>query len=449
MQHGRPLSLQTCVNLPTSTDDPTDPAPVHFHAFITQINTFRPFDDSLVNIWNKAKDETSPTYLEAMQKQLRNDLPGYLNDTQTQLAELAMNQAWLKDMAWQLSMANPNEGESGLPPYPTPVDIGRDLLPMVSHLPGNLGLPGLRLVEKLFAVASTLTETLAMQPTSLRYDEGPRERLHKILNVLTLIRYGHHSYLPLLLSKVQDAVPKLADPILRKAPEPVLPACDMDIFDGFGNAGMAQGSCYTASDYDNKYSAPRMDEMSTEAGSPMTGHSNRDVSSPFSSSAIVSPGVEMPPHGLSTNFNTMQDMMNPMGRPPLSVFGNAGAINNPQPQQPPISAYPKMNTQGQGMNVSNINPPPNTNLPPQGHRNHSHGGSLSHGGGLGNGLGRPGGNNGLMSRPQPQRTNSFAMGAPLGGFHHPLQRVNSDMASMGPMGISPLGRDMDFNTLPR
>ena len=443
MQRGRPLSLQACVNLPTSTDDPTDPAPVHFHAFITQINTFRPYDDSLVNIWNKAKDETSPTYLAAMQKQLQNDLPGYLNDTQAQLAELQMNQSWLKDMAWQLSMANPNEGESGLPPYPTPVDIGRDLLPMVSHLPGNLGLPGLRLVEKLFAVASTLTEILAMQPTSRPFTVGPRERLHQILNVLTLIRYGHHSYLPLLLSKVQDAVPRLASPMLQNAPEPVLPACNIDIFDGFGNAGMGEGSCYTANDYNGKYSASRMDEMSTESESPMAGHSNHDVSSPFSSSAIMSPSVEMPPHGLRTDYNSMPDMMSPMGHPPASVFGNPGAISNPQPQQPPISTYPNINPQGQGMNVNNINPPPNTNLPLQGHRNHSHGG------GLGNGLGRPGGNNGLMARPQPQRTNSFAMGAPLGGFHHPLQRVNSDMASMGPIGISPLGRDMDFNTLPR
>lgn len=69
--------------------------------------------------------------------------------------------------------------------------------------------------------------------------------------------------------------------------------------------------------------------------------------------------------------------------------------------------------------------------------------------GMANGMGQPGGSNGLIARPQPpQRANSYAIGGPqirtVADFHA-LQRVNSDMTTMGTLGMA---RDLDFNTLP-
>ncbi|KAK0652868.1 hypothetical protein B0T16DRAFT_455202 [Cercophora newfieldiana] len=448
LQRGRPLSLQATINLPSPSDDPTDPAPHQLTSFITLVTAFRPYDDALVNTWSKARTETSASFTTALQKQLQDVLPPYLNDAQAQLAEIQSNQQWLKNMAWQLSMANPNENDSGLPPYPSPVDIGRDLLPMVSHLPGNLGLPGLRLIEKLFTVTFSLTEVLAMQPTSRTpFTVGPREHLHQILNVVTALRYGDHRFLPLLLSKVQDAIPKLANPMLQNAPEPTM-ACEIDLFDGFGTSSVMTQAPVFNEEY--KYSVSRMDDVSQDSGSPSGGPSSHDMNSPFatSSPAIMSPGHEIP-HPLQTDFTSMPEMvMSPMSHAPPNSLNTPGGINGQQPQhsQTPISPFPGLNPQMQNLNMSNLNPSPNINHQPQLHHN------PGLGNGMGNTLGQPIGNNGLLSRPQPQRANSFAIGGPqlrtVGDFQA-LQRVNSDMTTMSSLGMNTMGRELDFNTLPR
>ncbi|KAK1756934.1 maltose fermentation regulatory protein MAL33 [Echria macrotheca] len=450
LQRGRPLTLQASINLPAPNDDPTDPAPHQLTNFISLVNVFRPYDDALVNLWSKTKAESTPSYLSTLQKQLQEVLPhGYLENAQAQLSELQPNQQWLKNTTWQLSTANPGDSDSGLPPYPSPVDIGRDLLPMVSHLPGNLGLPGLRLVEKLLTITFSLTEALAMQPTTRTpFTVGPREHLHQILNVATVLRYGDHRFLPLLLSKVQDALPRLASPMLHNAPESTTP-CDIDIFDGFGNAGMAQPSCYS-DEYETKFSVSRLDEISPESGSPSGGPSNHDMNSPFASSPpIMSPGIDIP-HTIPSEFTSMPEMvMSPMSHAPPSSLGTPGGLNNQQPQhaqQTPISPFSSMNPQMQGLSLNNLNSPPNISLASQVHHN------PGLGTGMNGGLGQPVNNNGLISRPQPQRANSFAIGAPhlrtVGDFQA-LQRVNSDMSAMSPLGMNTMGREIDFNTLPR
>ncbi|KAK0619346.1 hypothetical protein B0T14DRAFT_430413 [Immersiella caudata] len=444
LQRGRPLTLQATINLPSPSDDPTDPAPHQLTPFITLVNAFRPYDDALVNSWGKTRNETSPSYTTSLQKQLQDVLPPYLNDVQAQLTEIQSNQQWLKNMAWQLSMANPNENDSGLPPYPSPVDIGRDLLPMVSHLPANLGLPGLRLIEKLFTVTFSLSEVLAMQPASRPFTVGPREHLHQILNVVTALRYGDHRFLPLLLSKVHDAIPRLANPMLQNAPEPTV-GCEIDLFDGFGSSGMSQAPVFNAEEY-NKYTVSRIDDMSQESGSPTGGPSSHEMNSPFatSSPAIMSPGHEIP-HPLQTDFTSMPEMvMSPMSHAPPNSLNTPGGINGQQRQhsQAPISPFPGLNPQMQNLSNINLNPSPNINLQSQVHHNP----------GMGNNMGQPIATNGLLSRPQAQRANSFAIGGPqlrtVGDFQA-LQRVNSDMTPMNTMGMNTMGRELDFNTLPR
>jgi hypothetical protein len=114
--------------------------------FVLLVNLFRPFDDAFVALWNRAMGECSESYISNVQKQLHEALPSYLNSHESQLAELQMNQQWLKNMQWQMSLAGGNAGEL------YSIDIGRDLLPMVSHFPGSLGLLGLSLVRSCSAV---------------------------------------------------------------------------------------------------------------------------------------------------------------------------------------------------------------------------------------------------------------------------------------------------------
>ena len=105
-------------------------------------------------------------------------------------------------------------------------------------------------VEKLLLVTSDLTDVLPLQPASrVPYIDGPREYLNQVLDILAIVRNGEHRFIPLLLTKVHDVLPRLANPMLQNAPES---ACNIDIFDGFGNAGMAQPPCLPIDECDTK-----------------------------------------------------------------------------------------------------------------------------------------------------------------------------------------------------
>ncbi|KAL2191652.1 hypothetical protein L209DRAFT_769055 [Thermothelomyces heterothallicus CBS 203.75] len=350
--------------------------------------------------------------------------------------------------AWSLSVANGN-GNDAESSY---VDSIHELLPMVSHFPGSLGLHGLSLCEHLFNVTCAMTDFLSMLPAPRTpFRAGPRDHLRKILNIVTAIRNGDHRFLPLLLSTVASYLPKLASPMLQDAPENPT-ACNMDLLDGFGNSTICPPVYSSGGDYDNKFNVSRFDEMGSDSSSPNGPSSNNDVNSPFdSSSAIMSPGMDMP-HGLQTDFTSMPEMvMSPLSHaPPPSSLGTPGGMNQ-QPQHPqhtPLSPFPNSNPRMQGLNANNINPPPNINLATsQMHLNQGLGN------GINNGLGQTVNNNTLIARaPPPQRANTFGMNLPhlrtVGDFQA-LQRSNSEVNSMGQLGMSPLGPDLDFNGLSR
>jgi hypothetical protein len=364
-------------------------------------------------------------------------LPPYLNDTQAQLNELQINLHWLKDTVWKLRLANGNGHDA---------ELSYSFLPMVAHFPGNLGLQGFGFLEKLLSITYDLAEALSLQPAPrTSFTPGPHDQLRKILNIVTTLRNGNNHFLPLLLSKVHAALPKMASPMLQNAPESA--ACNIDIFEGFGNAGMAQPPGFSHDSYDNKFSVPRLDDhSSSDSNSPnITPPSSNDMNSPFvSSPPIMSPGGMDLSHGLSAEFTSMPEMvMSPISHAPPSSLGAPVGMNNHQPQHSqhtPLSPFSNLGSQMQGLNNHNINPPPNISLASQMH--------------LGQGIGGNLGSN-LMSRPQPQRTGSFALGPPpirtVGDFQA-LQRTNSDMTPMSPlstMGIGSMGNEMDFNTLPR
>ncbi|KAB5550911.1 hypothetical protein GE09DRAFT_1174029 [Coniochaeta sp. 2T2.1] len=466
LQRQRPLTLQASINLPTMTDDPSDPLASQLSGFLLLVNMFRPFDDAFVALWNRAMGECSDAYVTNVQKQLQGALPAYLNSPETQFAELQGNQQWLKNLQWQMSIAGGNAGEL------YSIDIGRDLLPMVSHFPGNLGLLGLGLIEKMCDLASGLTEYLAMQPASRNpFSPGPREYLHPLLNVVSVLRTGDHRFLPLLLSKVNHILPRLANPMLQNAPENANNACNMDIFDGFGNAGMAQPAMFQTEEYDNKFAIPRIEELSNNSGSP-NGTSKNDMNSPFvSSPAMMSPGGEM--SGLP-DFNSIPEMvMSPMGGSSGSQH-NGGSFNGQPGQQhqhqPHMQQqHPQQHQQHQSISgFQNLNPqlnlPQNMNIPQQGMQmgqgipNMGNGMNSGMNNNMNTGLQSPIGpgmaaNNMMGRQAPPQRANSFNMTQTpqirtIGDFHA-LQRANSDMNVISPLGINNMGQEMDFNTLPR
>ena len=266
--------------------------------------------------------------------------------------------------------------------------------------------------------------------------------------------------MPLLISKINETLPKLVNPMLQNVPENVATkACNIDIFDGFGNAGMAQPPVLM-DEYEKKYT-PRMEEAPVDSGSSQGGStsSNHELSSPFMSSPpATSPGREYS-HGLTeNNYNSMSGiMMNPMGAS-SSINGQATAPNPPQTPhtqhqpQPSMSSMQNISThmqhdiQQHGMGAP-LDHAPNMSVD---HQNHKFGQQFSNGIAYMNAMSQGMNTSNLVNRQGPSRTNSFAMGpnqhtlCTVADFQA-LQRANSDISTMSSLGLNNgMGAEMDF-----
>jgi len=342
LQRHRPLSLQATISLPTEHDDPSDTQSHHLHGFIHLVNLFRPFDEQFVALWNKTRTDCSPTYLAALQKQLSDALPTYLNSTENQAADLRTSQQWLRTMVWQLSIQNGCLSSGHDDPSMTfqyPVEIARDLVSMTSQFSQqSMEVHGIGLIEKLFDVACSLTDVLSLLPANPQpFTLGPRDYLHQFMTLLSVLRNGDSRFLPLLLSKVHDVLPTLANPMLQTVPDtPATMCAEVDIFDGYGPmAGMGVPSNFhglsssSGSDFkmssqgDFKLESPGMpfDKRLEEISSPIHGPEAGD-NSPFTSPPIMPSSMEYPGLGEYTGF---QDLHGPHTAHHLpSSLGNFG-----------------------------------------------------------------------------------------------------------------------------
>lgn len=473
LQRDRPLTLQATINLPTLADDPTDSHAHHLNSFILLANLCQPFDNAFVAKWNETRSKWPAAHLLNLQKQLADILPSFLNYGDSQLADLQTNQQWIKNMTWQL---NNGSGEESMLYQQYAANLSTSLFSGASGLQGTEMQPAAMVcpseslipnsskkansgdqLTKLFDVACTLTEVLALHPASRDpFSPGPREQLNPLLNILSMLRNGDHRFMPLLLIKVHEVLPKLANPMLQNVPDSVANnACNVDIFDGFGNAGMAQPPVMMDNCFEKKYTSP--ESSGSQAGGSSAGN---EMHSPFASSPM-SPAGDF--HGLPNNsFNPLSEvMMNQMGQSTAAPVPASNPPPTPQahhqahaPMTPmPTLVSPHMQN---GMTTSLKLEQPPSNLA-MNHSSQSFGQAFNPGMAsyAMNALGQTN-TNMSMPRQPPNRANSFAM-APnsqqirtIGDFQA-LQRTNSNMSAMSPMdGMAqgmPAGGEMNFGGL--
>lgn len=366
LQRHRPLSLQATISLPTAADDPSDTQAHLLDGFIHLVGLYRPFDDSLVALWNKTRSDCTPSYLAALQKQLADMLPTYLNSTENQTADLRISQQWLRTMIWQLSIQNgclSSNSEDPSMTFQYPVDISRDLLALTSQFPKHtMEVHGISLVEKLFDVACSLTDVLSLLPSNPDpFTLGPRDYLHQFVTLLSALRNGDTRFLPLLLSKVHDVLPSLVNPMLQTVPD--TPMCsDVDIFDGFGNAGMGIPSGSYAGNHSSTVPAFKIDipgpgpfnKRIEELSSPSieSAHDNTPFTPATVNSSMEFPGIaeytgyqEMNANNLNPNYEGARQQEyikrefdhSPMGHPGMNhghpQNQNHGIIRSPLVRQ--------------------------------------------------------------------------------------------------------------------
>lgn len=184
-----------------------------------------------------------------------------------------------------------------------------------------------------------MTEFLSTQaPSRDPFSVGPREHLNQIISMVAMSRNGDHRFLPLLMNKVNEVLPRIANPMLQNAPENSNMA-NVDIFDGFGNAGMAHpppsqmhldfDRKFSIEDYEKKYnmdmsgSTPESVPTSNHSGSPSSlHHQGSDLNGSFGSS----PGMDYSHNMSGFGCPPMPDLViHPMGNP-----AQANQMNGPQ-----------------------------------------------------------------------------------------------------------------------
>ncbi len=223
LQRHRPLTLHATIELPSVDEDPAERKIIN--GFRYMINLFRPFDDTFIGLWNKARNDCSTAWLAQLQQQLSDALPKRLHSTETQTADIVTSQQWLRTMVWQLSITNgylsstsPNSSMT----FKYPIEIAKDLMTDVSLLSQQaLEVHGIGLIEKLFDVACTVTDVIAYVPLDGSiFEVGPSEYLNQFLNLISNLRGGESRFLPLLLAKISENLPSMAAP-MSKVPTPI------------------------------------------------------------------------------------------------------------------------------------------------------------------------------------------------------------------------------------
>ncbi|KPM37831.1 hypothetical protein AK830_g8733 [Neonectria ditissima] len=373
IQRHRPLTLQATIHPPTLGDDPSDPLAHQLNGFIMLVNLYRPFDDAFTATWNKARRHLSAQHITGLQKQL-NDLVQSFMCQDPNLTDLRTNQQWLKNTAWQLSNGTiGNSGDDSIS-FQYPMDMSRELLmSMASQFPSQgMELLGSGLIEKLIETCYAMTELLAIQPASRDpFAVGPREHLNQLLSIVAITRNGDYRFLPLLLTKVTEVLPRLANPMLQNAPENSNMA-NIDIFDGFGNAGMAQpppqmqmstepeyGQKFPVEEYDKKYpmdmsggTPESVSNSNASNGTPPVTQQTAEMNGSFvSSPSVMSPGIEYSQNMNGFACTPMPDIvMSPIGNgPPSNPMNGIQNQHIPpqtsqesmcQPQLPNLPAMP-------------------------------------------------------------------------------------------------------------
>ncbi|CAK4031623.1 sucrose utilization SUC1 [Lecanosticta acicola] len=209
LQQHKPLTLHATINLPTLDDDPAETA--ELNGFIHLVNLFRPFDDTFVGLWNKARVGCTTEWLARLQQQLSDALPQYLQCTESQAVDLRCSQSWLRTMIWQLSISHgflSSAASDNAMSFRFPIELSRDLVRSASQFSqAAMEVHGIGLIEKLFDVACTLTDVMSVIPgEQYTFEFGPRDYLNQLMSLISNLRGGHQRYLPLLMQKVHDTM---------------------------------------------------------------------------------------------------------------------------------------------------------------------------------------------------------------------------------------------------
>lgn len=143
------------------------------------------------------------------------------------------------------------------------------------------------------------------------------------MTLLSVLRNGDHRFLPLLLAKVNEVLPRLVNPMLQTVPDTPAGMCpDVDIFDGFGNAGIGVASNFPGYNGNGTSGQFKMEPETDSSGnsiSTMPQYDNRpeELSSPINETSDGS------------FFASPPVIQSPMEYAGLPQYAGYSGLNNP------------------------------------------------------------------------------------------------------------------------
>ncbi|KAF3022948.1 hypothetical protein G7054_g8480 [Neopestalotiopsis clavispora] len=470
LRHGRPMSLPL-INSTSINDDPTDPQMHQINNHILLANVFKYFDDTFMLLWSKARIDINPQHLALMRRRLAEIQLPFGAD------EINKNLNWLRGMAWHLGRQPGMSPGSDDMTYPSPPGMSDDMTTMiVSQLypQGTALLGGVPMAAKLMDLTCELADILRMMPNpgDPFSAVSPQQLLNALIHVVAVIQTGEYQLLPLLLLKVNETLPHLANPNLQRAPDNLSHINNFDLFEGFGNAGMAQVPVLTDYKPEPQFkpepfapvSVHRADEMINDDGSPNT-LTNSEMHTPFTMSAssptIMSPNnVDYPQH--MADYNSIPDMMNTMGasqhqglsQQQLSHHQQHPGFQQQGLQQQGLQAQQTFGQHAHAMHdqmQNSMHTQLGQQMSQQGmaginhqQQNSNHGQGFNLNGGMAQNL-----MSNILHRTSPPRANSYtAMQQQPQQQQQPpqfgLQRTASDHMSMSTLGMNSMGSGMEF-----
>lgn len=473
LKYQRPVTLAASISPPSITDDPTDPLAHELNVFISKVNVYRPFDDTFLPTWNRLQSSCSALAAGMDVTKLGNHAGGFISSPDSQLAEKHTNQQWLKNLNWQLNLHNTqNAGDES---SPGSFQMPRELISMGSNLPPQ-GMDIFRLghvsqlcsppwdvfvtlnavnadwlfqMDKLFDVTCGLADVLAALPARRDpYSFGSKQQLQQLLDIITVLRGGDYSYMPLLVSKVHEFLPELANPNLQNAPENSNLG-GLDIFDALVGGSTMQQPTQQMTPIDSKYQVPVVDP----SGSPNPPSAATDLSPAFSP-GLISPGFDFsqPPlaahhHASMEHFVALNGMGNMGAMSEMMVNSIASAPTQSLPSQGNLGQATQTTQQHMqlgGLQTAGVHVPLQSNSLNHPSNNHPPDASTSMGprGMMGANQPMGGANGAMLARQPPHRANSYAVPPPIPrtiADFHALQRSTSEnVATMGTLGAGSL-----------
>ena len=180
-------------------------------------------DDNFIALWNRASRVASTSSLIELDENIRSIVPPSINLVDVQLANIRVSQQWLRIIVWQLStMLGFLSSEATHPSltFRYPLRIAQDLAISTWKLPlHSMQMHGIGLTEKVFDIAFTLIDVMACIPSTEAkagaFEVGPEDNLKHFFSLISQLPGGENKYLPLLVTKVEQTLPGMSNPIAR------------------------------------------------------------------------------------------------------------------------------------------------------------------------------------------------------------------------------------------